>query len=114
MTATAPARYVSSNLALAIMFAGVAAFLAEPGTGAELFGWFAVGVAVGVGNWLWLRHRRRRRAARLGGNARIVAVGMGVVVVAGARVFFGEGFVPVLMAFGAGAVLIGAYPVKRP
>jgi hypothetical protein len=102
-------RFVPINLVLAVVFAGVAVVLAAPDTGTQLLGWFAAGAALGVLNWLWLV-RRRQRATRIRGNARLVVIGIGVVVVAAARVFLGEGFVPVLMAFGSGVVLIGAFP----
>jgi hypothetical protein len=102
-------RFVAINLVLAVAFAGVAVVLAAPDTGTQLLAWFLAGLAVGALDRLRLQHRHRK-ATQLRGNARIVVLGIGVVVVAAARVFFGEGFVPALMAFGSGAVLIGAFP----
>ncbi|MEP6758625.1 MAG: hypothetical protein ABJB55_05475 [Actinomycetota bacterium] len=109
MSDTGGSRLVASSLLLAVIFAVVAVVLAAPDTAAQLLGWFVAGMAVGVVDRIRLR-RRPHTAPPVRGTARIVVIGIGVVVVAAARVFFGEGFVPVLMAFGSGAVLVGAIP----
>jgi len=106
-------RFVAVNLVLAVVFAFVAFVVAEADAGSLLLAWFTAGVAVGALNWLWLRLRRPRRVRRqLQGIARIVVIGSGVVVVTVARVFLGPEFVPVLLAFGSGVVLIGAFPPR--